>query len=130
MAAAMENVFGYPEPVWRRFTAPERSGELDGADVIRVQSRSPAAAAVLELSLRPGPPVQARFRALGCPVTIAVGAWLAEILEAGGAGAMQSIDAARIREALEIPEDRAHCAFMGEDAVVALKAELQIPNPA
>ena len=130
MGASMENVFGYPDAVWHRFVAPERIGGLDGAAVIRVQARSPATAAVLELSLCPGPPAQARFRALGCPVTIAVGAWLAEMLESEGAAAVQRIGAAHIRAALEIPDDRAHCAFIGEDAILALKAELQSPKPA
>ncbi len=123
----MENVFGYPDAVWRRFVAPERIGVLDAADAIRIGARSPAANARLELSFRPADPAQARFRALGCPVTIAVGAWLAEQLETEGVRALGRIDAKSIRDALEIPEDRAHCAFIGEDAVLALKAELQIP---
>jgi NifU-like protein involved in Fe-S cluster formation len=122
----MDNVFGYPDAVWRRFVVPKRVGVVDAADAIRVSARSPAASACLELSLRPAQPLQVRFRALGCPVTIAVGAWLAEQLESDGADVLQRIDAKSIREALEIPEDRAHCAFIGEDAVLALKAELQI----
>jgi cysteine desulfurase len=120
----------YPDAVWHRFVAPERSGRLDGPGVVCVQARSPAAASVLELSFRPGPAAQARFRALGCPVTIAVGAWLAQTIEAEGLPALQRIKAATIRDALEIPEDRAHCAFIGEDAVLALKAELQSSNAA
>jgi NifU-like protein involved in Fe-S cluster formation len=121
----MDNVFGYPDAVWHRFSAPQRGGALEGAGVVRVQSRSPAAASVLELSFRPGPPAQARFRALGCPVTIAVGAWLAQRLEAEGLCAVAGIDARSIRDALEIPEDRAHCAFIGEDAILALRVALQ-----
>lgn len=115
----------YPAPVWRLFVAAQRVGVLEGPGVRRVQARSPAAASVLELSLRPGPPPQARFSALGCPVTIAVGAWLAQTLEDEGPGALQRIDAAAIRDALEIPEERAHCTLMGEDIVLALKTELQ-----
>ncbi len=121
----MDNVFGYPDAVWRRFVALERVGKLVGADVICVRSSSPAADSMLELSVRPGAAPQARFRALGCPVTIAVGAWLAHTIESEGMAALQRIDVAAIREALEIPEDRPHCAFIGEDAVLALKADLQ-----
>lgn len=130
MDTSMENVFGYPDAVWRRFIAPERFGVFDTAGATRVQASSPAATSLLELSFIVGPPVQVRFRALGCPVTIAVGAWLAETLEVEGIDALASIDAARIRGALEIPQDRAHCAFIGEDAVLALNAELQIPDSA
>ena len=120
----LDNVFGYPPAVWQRFECPQRAGGLDGQRALRVQARSPAAAALLELSVDPGPPVRARFRALGCPVTIAVGAWLAEVLETRGLGALAQLDAVQIREALEIPEDRAHCALLGEDAILALKSEL------
>ncbi|MES0874381.1 iron-sulfur cluster assembly scaffold protein [Sinimarinibacterium thermocellulolyticum] len=123
----MDNVFAYPDPVWRRFVAPARSGRLNTADALCVQARTPAAAAVLELSLRAGPPAQARFRAFGCPVTIAVGAWLAEVLETEGVAALQRIDAAHILSTLEIPQDRAHCALLGEDVVLALRKAL---NPA
>lgn len=121
----MDNVFGYPDAAWHLFVAPQRFGTLEGSDVVRVQARSPASASVLELSVVPGSPLQARFRALGCPVTIAVGAWLAQMLEAEGLPALQRIDSAAISRALEIPQERAHCAFLGEDAVLALKAELQ-----
>ena len=126
----MDNVFAYPDPVWQRFAAPQRGGVLDGGGVVRVQARSPATALVLELSLCPGPPVRARFRTLGCPVTIAVGAWLAQRLEEEGLAAVARIDARGIRAALEIPEDRAHCALVGEDAILALRSALQSSNVA
>jgi NifU-like protein involved in Fe-S cluster formation len=126
----MDNVFGYPDAVWQHFVVPQRAGVLTGAGVVCVQARSPAAASVLELSLRPGPPVQARFRALGCPVTIAVGAWLAQRLEDEGLAAVARLDARSIRDALEIPEDRAHCALVGEDAILALRSALQSSNVA
>ena len=121
----MDNVFGYPDAVWRRFVSPERAGGLDGHDVVRVRARSPAASFVLELSFAAGPVPRARFRALGCPVTIAVGVWLAERLETQGLRALRELDAPAIRAALEIPDERAHCAFMGEDAIRALEAELK-----
>lgn len=113
------NVFGYPRPVWRRFSTLAHVGVLD--DAVRVRARTPAARAELELSLRPGTPTVARFRGHGCPVTLAVGEWLAETLEREGVSALGRLDAASIRAGLEIPEDRAHCALMGEDLVRALR---------
>lgn len=120
----MDNVFGYPEPIWQRFVAPTRAGHLDGDAVVQARVGTPSAKAELELSLRSGPPVVARFRAFGCPVTIAVGDWIAERLELDGLAALQTISAAHLRNALEIPEDRAHCSLLGEDLILALRRSL------
>ncbi|MFP5305335.1 MAG: aminotransferase class V-fold PLP-dependent enzyme [Gammaproteobacteria bacterium] len=113
------NAFGYPQPVWRRFSTLAHVGVVD--DAVRVRAHTPAARAELELSLRPGTPPVARFRGHGCPVTLAVGEWLAETLEREGVSALGRLDAASIRASLEIPEDRAHCALMGEDLVRGLR---------
>lgn len=120
-----DNVYGYADAVWTRFLRPRHAGLLDGSDVVRVRARTPAAAAQIELCLRPGPPLRARFRAYGCPYTIAVGEWLAETLEREGLAGLGGLDAPAIRQALEIPEARAHCALMGEDLIRALQ---QIPS--
>lgn len=116
----LANVHDYPAPVWARFEAPRYAGQLVGEGVVAARAGSPAARAVLQLSLRrrAGRVETARFQAYGCPVTIAVGEWLAERLEAGEPPV--ALDAARIRSALEIPEDKAHCALMGEDLIRAL----------
>lgn len=120
-----ENVFAYPVPVWTRFNAPDLAGVLSGAGVVQAQAGSPASKGRLELSVDRGPPLRARFRAYGCPYTLAVGQWLAETLERGGLPGLKLIDAPAIRAALEIPEDRAHCALMGEDLIRALGSKLQ-----
>lgn len=125
MSTAEDNVFAYPAPVWARFSHPQHGGSLDGEGGRVAKVRTPAASAELEISFRAGPVTQARFRAYGCPYTLAVGEWLAETLEREGAGALRRIDAAAIRAALEIPEERAHCAFMGEDAVRSLLRQIE-----
>ena len=51
-------------------------------------------------------------------MTIAVGQWLAEQLETMTPFVPPT--AAQIRDALEISEDKAHCALMGEDVIRAL----------
>lgn len=121
----LDNVFAYPLPVWQRFSALSQAGELTGAGVIKVRAGTPASKAVLELSVDPQAPPRARFRGYGCPYTLAVGQWLAETIEREGLAALSGIDARGLREALEIPEDRAHCALMGEDLVRALSKQLQ-----
>lgn len=123
--SATDNVFAYPAPVWTRFGAPDQAGVLSGAGIVQAQVGSPASKGRLELSVDPGPPFRARFRAYGCPYTLAVGQWLAETLERDGLADLRLIDAQAIRTALEIPEDRAHCALMGEDLIRALSSKLQ-----
>ncbi|HEY1078397.1 MAG TPA: iron-sulfur cluster assembly scaffold protein, partial [Fontimonas sp.] len=112
-------------PVWARFSAPGHAGSLSGDAVLQVEVGSPASKARLALSVAPGPPPRARFRAYGCPYTLAVGQWLAETVERDGLQALLQVDARSLRAALEIPEDRAHCALMGEDLVRALRSKLQ-----
>lgn len=126
---AEDNPYGYPDPVWRRFVAPVHRGWLAGADVVQAGAGSPASSAVLELSAEPGARLAARFRAYGCPFTLAVGEYLAEALESGGWAVLERLSAATIRAALEIPEERAHCALMGEDVVRTLQRVLQSKHP-
>jgi len=54
------------------------------------------------------------------PTTIAVGEWLAEQAQGRAIEDLRGIDAGDIRAALEIPDDRAHCAILGEDVLMQL----------
>ncbi len=123
--SALANVHGYPAPVWARFLAPDCGGRLSGGDVVQVEAGSPAAHALLRLSVKlaDGRVRQARFQAYGCPVAIAVGQWLAERLQQSRPFVPPT--AAEIRAALEIPEDKAHCALLGEDVALALLPHLK-----
>jgi NifU-like protein involved in Fe-S cluster formation len=120
------NPFGYPEPVWRLFHATPRAGVLDGPGVISAEATTPASKGRLRLQVkmeqsRIG---DARFQAYGCPTTIAVGAHVAEQVVGREAGELVGIDAKSIREALEIPDDRTHCALLGEDLVRSLLSQV------
>ena len=119
-ATALDNIHGYPEPVWQRFPAPRRAGVLQGPDVLVAEAGTPAARSVLRLTVRVrnGGVEAACFQAYGCPSAIAVGDWLTERLELDKPFVPPT--AAQIRAALEITEDKAHCALMGEDVVRAL----------
>ncbi len=116
------NPFGYSEPVWRLFTEPPRAGALEGARVLKGVASTPANRNRLELWVRLNGEVieDARFQAFGCPATIAVGGWLCERAIGSTLADLATIRGREIRQALEIPEDRLHCALLGEDAIKSL----------
>ncbi|TXH05295.1 MAG: hypothetical protein E6R07_05075 [Nevskiaceae bacterium] len=122
------NAYGYPGPIWARFSAPTHVGDLDRPQgrLLLVEVGSPSAKSLLrlQLDLVDGGVAAARFKAYGCPTTIAVGEWLAAWLEHNTVARWPDLHAMQIREALEIPDDRAHCALMGEDAVRALHQQV------
>lgn len=117
------NPFGYSEPVWRLFTEPLHAGALAGSRVLRGRAATPANRNRLELWVRlDGERIEdARFQAYGCPATIAVGSWLCERAIGSTLAELSAIRGTEIRQALEIPEDRLHCALLGEDAIKSLE---------
>lgn len=129
MTNILANTFGYPALIWELFNQAPNSGffEEDTPGLAHAQVGTPANESVLELSViwREHRVVEARFRAYGCPATIAVGAWLTDWCKGRGAADLLEISAADISCTLEITEDRAHCALMGEDVVRAVLAHLK-----
>lgn len=119
-----DNPFGYPAEIWRLFRETPHAGRFaDGtAGVVSAEAGTPAARSLLRLSLRfDGDCVaEARFQAYGCPASIAVGAWIAGWVQGRQASELAQLTAATLGAALEIPEDRAHCALLGEDALRAV----------
>lgn len=127
-----DNPYGYAPTIWRLFrSAPNAGVFADGTSgVISADAGTPAARSVLRLALRfDGDRVaEGRFQAYGCPTTIAVGAWIAGWCAGRTVDELRRLKAADLREALEIPEDRAHCALLGEDALKALLTRFQEPR--
>ena len=123
MPESPENVFGYSDAIWRRFFAPAHAGSLSGAVVKTVEAGSPAVKALLRIcvKLEQDRVSEARFLAYGCPVTIALGEWLAEQLTGRKLVGIR-LQAADIRAALEIADDKTHCALMGEDIIRRLQS--------
>lgn len=122
-----ENVFAYPEPIWREFLdAGAYAGRLpEAADTLHLRTDDRASGSTLQLHLRVGPAGQvteARFQALGCPVGIAVGHWLAREATGKPLAVLRRLAASQLRDALEIPEDKLHCALMGEDLLRRIPA--------
>lgn len=124
MKGILANAFRYPAPIWELFSQTPCAGIFKPGtrDLVQVRVGTPANGAVLELSIiwRKHHVMAARFRAHGCPVTVAVGAWLALRCRGRSAAELSQLSAAEISRALEISEDRAHCAVMGEDVVHAV----------
>jgi len=121
--------FGYGTRVWTLFNEAPRAGEFPEGEpaVVTGQAGTPAARSVLRVQLKfDGDCVaDARFRAYGCPTSIAVGAWLAEWAQGKSVAELATLTMKQLRDALEIPDDRAHCAMLGEDA---LKAALKVAH--
>jgi NifU-like protein involved in Fe-S cluster formation len=123
MENGLENAFAYPAPIWARFVQPRHAGSFakDVAGVAEGRAGTPAAKSVLRVQLRfeSDRVVEARFKAYGCPTSIAVGEWIAEWSVGRSSSDLATLKAAQLRAALEIPDDRAHCALLGEDALRA-----------
>jgi NifU-like protein involved in Fe-S cluster formation len=120
------NPFGYSEAVWRLFSEAPQAGALDGPDVQSVEAATPASRSRLRLQVKMADARigEARFQAYGCPTTIAVGAWVAGRVVGRPVAELSGIDSKMILEALEIPEDRTHCALLGEDLVKSLLSQV------
>lgn len=120
------NPYGYPDAVWRLFSDPPRAGRFESGPFIAGSAATPASRSVLSLQLKTGlgRVTDARFQAYGCPCTIAVGAWLAGQAVGLPIDQLSSLNAASIRQGLEIPDQRAHCALLGEDAIKAVLAAI------
>jgi NifU-like protein involved in Fe-S cluster formation len=115
------NPFGYSEPVWRLFRETPRAGVIEGPAVTgSATTRAGSGRLRLQVRVESHQVSEARFQAYGCPTTIAVGAWLAERAMGRGLAELAALRAADIRQALEIPEDKLHCALLGEDAIKSL----------
>ncbi|AXQ29889.1 aminotransferase class V-fold PLP-dependent enzyme [Solimonas sp. K1W22B-7] len=124
--APPHNAHGYSAPVWAAFAAPVHAATLpDGA--LAGTAGSPAGALRLRLQadLEQGRIARAAFQAYGCPVTIAVGEWLAAWLE-GRRPEELRLSAGDLSSVLEISDDKAHCGLLGEDAVLALRRQMSV----
>ena len=123
------NPFGYGTQVWSLFRTAPGAGAFpdDLPGVVTGQAGTPAARSVLRVQLRfEGERVaDARFKAYGCPTSIAVGAWIAAWARGKSAAELARLDVRALRDALEIPDDRAHGAMLGEDAMRAALARLK-----
>lgn len=120
----LDNLFAYTPAVWARFCRPDAVGELSGDDVRTLVARSRSDAAWLSVSVRviDGRVVEARYRGLGCPVTLAAGQWWVEQIRGCDVSALHRDWLSAVRSALEIAPEKSHCAVMIDDLAQALMA--------
>ncbi len=122
-----DNPLGYPPQVWRLFTTTPGAGSLvpeKGVVAAEVGSQASRFRLRLEAQVSSGMIGATRFRALGCPYTIAVGAWLAGWCAGRPVADLGVPPIADLRASLEIPEDRAHCWLMAQDVLRELHRHL------
>jgi len=71
---------------------------------------------------------RARFRAYGCPHTIALASWLTEYLPGRALRANFALDRDHILEVLELPVEKSHCVLVAEDALRACFESVEVNN--
>lgn len=115
----------YSEPVRRYFERSVTAGALIGREGVCVVGSAGRESQGLRIWLAArildGRVAEARFRAYGCPNTIAVAAWTADEM-AGKAADDLSLDPLAVAEHLELPAEKLNCALCAEDALNNLRS--------
>ncbi|HEX6997758.1 MAG TPA: iron-sulfur cluster assembly scaffold protein [Gammaproteobacteria bacterium] len=119
----------YGSEVWRRFDAPLRAGEIEpeAAGVVSGEGDDRALNVWVRFQLEVADGVirRARFRAFGCPHTVAAADWLAEWLEGRPVRALAELDVRRAAAALEVPAEKLGKLLRMEDALDACRRALE-----
>ncbi|MEC8850101.1 MAG: aminotransferase class V-fold PLP-dependent enzyme [Pseudomonadota bacterium] len=118
----LDNLYGYSPAVWQRFCAADAVGSLAGEGVHAAKATSRADGAWLEIGVQITQErvVAARYRGVGCPVTLAAGQWFAEQITGADVSTLQRPWLLDVRNALEIAPEKSHCAVMVDDLARAL----------
>lgn len=116
----------YSNNVLQHFFQPHGVGLLAAENAILQACVSSTATGTLQLQIQVGADEkisQARFKAHGCPATIACGSWLTLWLTGKFLGEAEKLTSGQIVDALELTSEKIHCAMMAEDAVKAVVAQ-------
>lgn len=109
----------YSAAVLERVRNPQRVGSLAaGPDVGTGESGSldTGTLARVHVRVRGGQIVESRFTVFGCSAAIAATGLVAEWLDGASVADAQGLTAARVTEALALPEERAHVAGIAVQA--------------
>jgi len=113
----MENL-NYSALVRERFERPGNAGRLLGDVVTGVAGeRAHGARVEFDFRLRGGRVERARFRAYGCPHTIAAASWVAEQAEGRNLEQNDWLDPHSLADVLELPEHKLGVLLVVEDAL-------------
>jgi len=120
----------YSAAVQDHFEHPRQVGVLDAADsaVGTGVAGALSQGAVIRLQIRinaQGLIADSRFKAYGCPATIAAGSLAADWVRGRTPEQALAIGNRQIAEALALPPLKIHCAVLAEEAVKAALADWQ-----
>ena len=117
----------YSPELLAHFRSPANAGSLprEAPDVVTGEAGDADDGRLVRLQLRLGPGdeiVDVRFKAFGCPATIACASWLGARIRGCAVSEARALTAGRIAEALTLAPERYHAA---ELAIEALQRALQ-----
>ena len=117
----MSNPGPYSDLVLDHFERPRLVGRLTGAGVREGSAGTPERGVWVEFSVRiaEGRVADARFRAYGCPHTIAAASWVAQQLLGRPVEQAGEIDPLELGERLEAPAEKLGNLLVVEDALRA-----------
>ena len=110
---------GYSAAVLERVKNPQRVGVLPDSPEVgtgEAGSLDSGTLARIQVRVRHGRIVEARFKVFGCSAAIAATGLVTEWLEGAGLEEMRHVTAERVIEQLTHPEERAHVAGIAVDA--------------
>ena len=111
----------YSDLTRRYFESAAYAGELQGPGVFRgaAGDKEQGTWVQFELQVTRGSVQAARFRALACPHTIAVSAWLAEAVQGNALQAKLPESVQALRDRFEVPVEKMGRLLIIEDAWLA-----------
>lgn len=112
----------YSSEVLSRFNSPHRTDVLDeripGVVDGQAEDRALNVWVRFQIQVLEGRLHRVRFKAFGCPYTIAAASWAAEWLEGRDVASLAGLDVHEIVEALQIPVERIGKLLRTEDALL------------
>lgn len=117
----------YSTEVRQRFTAPTRVGEIPSGsgDTVEGSAGDPSLAVWVrfQVQIQSGTIRQARFRAFGCPHTLAAADRVAALLEGRPLDDLRAIDWPSLARQLALPREKFGKLLRIEDALAACHAQ-------
>jgi len=118
----------YSAEVERRFDSPAGAGNVSGdgsgIGVGEAEDRVLNVWVRFEVQVDGDTIREARFRAYGCPHTIAAASWTAEALRGAPVSALERLDVEGLQRALNVPKEKLGKLLRIEDAVHACWEQL------
>jgi NifU-like protein involved in Fe-S cluster formation len=119
----------YSTEVRQRFTAPARVGDIPNGDADicegSAEDRSLAVWVRFQVQVQAGTVRQARYRAFGCPHTLAAADRVAVLLEGRSLEDLKAIDWPALARDIGMPREKFGKLLRIEDALVACQAQAQ-----